>query len=56
MAHWDGTVESADKIQEEFKATIRCIPNKEYLEKDDEWKCIVSGKESKWRVLFAKSY
>ena len=56
MAHWDGTVESADKIQEEFKATIRCIPNKEYLEKDDEWKCIVSGKKSKWRVLFAKSY
>ncbi|HPC34309.1 MAG TPA: proline--tRNA ligase [Candidatus Absconditabacterales bacterium] len=56
MAHWDGTVESADKIQEEFKATIRCIPNKEYLEKDDEGKCIVSGKESKGRVLFAKSY
>ena len=56
MAHRDGSSESADKIQEEFKATIRCVPNKEFLTKHNKGKCIVSGKESKWRVLFAKSY
>ncbi|HKL43910.1 MAG TPA: proline--tRNA ligase [Candidatus Absconditabacterales bacterium] len=57
MAHWDGTVESAEKIQEETKATIRCIPNEEFLKDPNETgKCIISGKESKGRVLFAKSY
>ncbi len=57
MAHWDGTVESAEKIQEETKATIRCIPNEEFLKDPNETgKCIISWKESKWRVLFAKSY
>lgn len=56
MAHWDRTAESAEKIQTEFKATIRCIPNEEFLEKKDSGKCIVSWKESELRVLFAKSY
>lgn len=56
MAHRDGTAESADKIQEEFKATIRCLPDEEFLDQEDSGKCIVSGKESKRRVLFAKSY
>jgi prolyl-tRNA synthetase len=56
MAHWDGTAESAEKIQTELKATIRCIPNEEFLDKKDSGKCIVSWKDSQWRVLFAKSY
>jgi len=52
-AHWDGTPETEEKIKEETKATIRCIP----LDQDDEeGECIYSGKPSKRRVLFAKAY
>ncbi|MFC0875917.1 proline--tRNA ligase [Saccharicrinis sp. FJH2] len=52
-AHWDGTSETEEKIQEETKATLRCIP----LEmKDEEGACVYSGKPSKGRVLFAKAY
>ncbi len=52
-AHWDGTKETEEKIKAETKATIRLIPiNPEY----EEGKCIYSGKPSKFRVLFAKSY
>jgi prolyl-tRNA synthetase len=53
MAHWDGTVETEEKIKEETKATIRCIP---FDSPDEEGKCIYSGKPSKRRVLFARSY
>jgi prolyl-tRNA synthetase len=57
MAHWDGTAESAEKIQSETKATIRCLPNEEFLKDPKETgKCMISGNESKGRVLFAKSY
>jgi len=58
MAHRDGTTETALKIQDETKATIRCIPFEEFLDKKYKWesKCIMTGKDSKWRVLFAKSY
>jgi prolyl-tRNA synthetase len=52
-AHWDGTVETELKIKEETKATIRCIPVDNKLE---DGKCIYSGKPSKQRVLFARSY
>ena len=52
-AHWDGTAETEDKIKEETKATIRCIPMDA---KDEEGVCIYSGKPSKRRVLFAKAY
>lgn len=52
-AHWDGTAETENKIKEETKATIRCIP----LDvKEEEGKCIYTGKPSKFRVLFAKAY
>ena len=52
-AHWDGTTETEEKIQNETKATIRCIPlNNE----SEEGKCIYSGKPSTQRVLFAKAY
>ncbi|MEA3446623.1 MAG: proline--tRNA ligase [Bacteroidota bacterium] len=52
-AHWDGTVETENKIKEETKATIRCIPQDNPLE---EGKCIYSGKPSIQRVIFAKAY
>tara|TARA_B100001029_G_scaffold165907_1_gene157911 strand:+ start:239 stop:1720 length:1482 start_codon:yes stop_codon:yes gene_type:complete len=52
-AHWDGSLDTEKKIKNETKATIRCIP----LEKTSEnGKCIVSGKPSSQRVLFAISY
>jgi prolyl-tRNA synthetase len=52
-AHWDGTPETEDKIKNETKATIRCIPLENELE---EGKCIYSGKPSKQCVLFALAY
>ena len=53
VAHWDGTTETELKIKEETKATIRCIP----LENPQEdGKCILTGKPSKQRVIFAKAY
>jgi prolyl-tRNA synthetase len=52
-SHWDGTPETEQKIKEETKATIRCIP----LERDaEEGKCILTGNPSKGRVIFAKAY
>ena len=52
-AHWDGTAETEDKIKELSKATIRCIP---LNNKQEEGKCILTGKPSKERVLFARAY
>jgi prolyl-tRNA synthetase len=52
-AHWDGTTETADLIKDETKATIRCIP---LDNPQEEGKCILTGKPSKERVLFAKAY
>ncbi len=52
-AHWDGTSETEDKIKNETKATIRCIPLEN---KQEEGVCIYSGKPSKQRVLFAVAY
>lgn len=53
LAHWDGTTETEEKIKEETKATIRCIPlNGE----EEEGKCIYTGKPSKRRVIFARNY
>ena len=53
LAHWDGTGETEDKIKEETKATIRCIP---LDAPEEEGKCIYSGKPSKRRVIFARKY
>ncbi len=53
MAHWDGTVETEEKIKEETKATIRCIP---FDSPEEAGKCVYSGKPSNRRVLFARSY
>ncbi len=52
-AHWDGTPETEDKIKELCKATIRCIPLDNPLEKG---KCILTGNPSAQRVLFARAY
>ncbi len=52
-AHWDGTSETEQKIKEETKATIRCIPLNNKLE---DGTCIYSGKPSTQRVLFARAY
>ncbi len=52
-AHWDGTAETEDKIKEQTKATIRCIPLDNKIESGS---CILTGKPSAQRVLFAKAY
>ena len=52
-AHWDGTTETEDKIKQETKATIRCIPEDSV---EEVGKCIYSGKHSDRRVLFDRSY
>lgn len=53
MAHWDGTPETEEKIKNETKATIRCIP----LEGDKTpGKCMVTGNPSTQRVVFARAY
>jgi len=54
LCHWDGTAETEEKIKEETKATIRCIP----LDNNDDEPgfCIYSGKPSKRRVIFARAY
>ncbi len=52
-AHWDGTAETEEKIKQETKATIRCIP----LENQSgEGSCMVTGNKSKGKVLFARAY
>lgn len=53
LAHWDGTTETEEKIKEETKATIRCIPLDGV---EEEGKCIYTGKPSKRRVIFARNY
>ena len=53
LCHWDGTPETEEKIKEETKATIRCIP----LDGDrTPGKCMVTGKPSAGRVIIARSY
>jgi prolyl-tRNA synthetase len=53
LAHWDGTRETEDRIASETKATIRCIP---FDRKVESGKCMVTGKPSVGRVVFAKAY
>jgi prolyl-tRNA synthetase len=52
-AHWDGTAETEEAIKEKTKATIRCIP---LNNPQEEGKCILTGKPSKEKVLFARAY
>lgn len=53
LAHWDGTAETEEKIKQETKATVRCIPLGAEAE---EGKCVFTGKPSKARVIFARAY
>lgn len=53
LAHWDGTAETEERIKNETKATIRCIPLNSKME---EGKCILTGKPSARKVLFARAY
>ena len=53
LAHWDGTTETEERIKEETKATIRCIP---FDGDTTPGVCMVTGKPSARRVLFARSY
>ena len=55
LCHWDGTRETEEKIKELTKAKIRCIPMDTDVMKE-EGKCVYSGKPSKQRVIFARSY
>ena len=52
-AHWDGTTETELKIKELTKATIRCIPQDQ---PEEAGACVLTGKPSKGRVVFAKAY
>lgn len=53
LAHWDGTAETEEKIKEQTKATIRCIP----LDAPEEaGKCVLTGQPSNRRVVFARAY
>jgi prolyl-tRNA synthetase len=52
-AHWDGTTETELRIKELTKATIRCIP---VDFREEPGKCVLTGKASKGRVLFARAY
>jgi len=53
LAHWDGTAETEEKIKDETKATIRCIPLNSI---EQAGKCVYSGKDSAKRVIFARAY
>lgn len=53
MAHWDGTTETEERIKEETKATIRCIP---FDAPEEAGKCVYSGDPSSRRVVFARAY
>ncbi len=53
MAHWDGTAQSEAAIKETTRATLRCIP---FARDETPGRCIVSGRPSAGRVLFAKAY
>jgi len=57
LCHWDGTPETEERIKEETKATIRCIPlNPLPGFKEETGKCMVTGKPSERRVVFAIAY
>jgi prolyl-tRNA synthetase len=53
LCHWDGTAETEARVKEETKATIRCIP---LDAPEEEGTCMVTGKPSRRRVLFARAY
>jgi Prolyl-tRNA synthetase len=55
LCHWDGTAETEEKIKEETKATIRCIPSDSFVCEEEGFD-VYSGKPSHRRVIFARAY
>ncbi len=55
LCHWDGTPETEEKIKDETKATIRCIPLDSFV-CEEEGKCVYSCRPSHRRVIFARAY
>ncbi len=53
LAHWNGSREVEEKIKEDLKVTIRCIP---FDAPEEDGRCIITGEPSKRRVIWAKSY
>jgi prolyl-tRNA synthetase len=53
LAHWNGSREVEEKIKDDLKVTIRCIP---FDAPEEDGKCILTGEPSKRRVVWAKSY
>jgi prolyl-tRNA synthetase len=53
LAHYDGTSETEDRIKEETKATVRCLP---LQFEPEEGICMVTGKPASRRVIFARAY
>ncbi|NBS41900.1 proline--tRNA ligase, partial [bacterium] len=53
LAHWSGDADVEAQIKEKTNATIRCIP---FDQKAEDGACVLSGKPSKGRVLFARAY
>jgi prolyl-tRNA synthetase len=56
LAHWDGTKETEAKVKQETQATIRCIPLEGQGFEAEPGQCMVTGKPSKQRVIWAKAY
>jgi len=54
LCHWAGSVEDENKLKQEFKVTIRCVPFDDAFKEDG--KCFLTSKASSKRVIFAKSY
>ena len=53
VAHYDGTSETEERIKDETKATVRCLP---LNEADEDGVCIVTGRPSTRRAWFARAY
>ena len=53
LAHWNGSREVEEKIKDDLKVTIRCIP---FDAPEEDGKCILTGEPSRQRVVWAKSY
>ena len=55
-AGWNGDPEVEARVKEETKATIRCIPQAEFLTPDGPTRCLVTGEPAKHQVVWAKAY
>jgi prolyl-tRNA synthetase len=56
LAHWGGTAADEKRLQQEFKVTVRCIPRDAEISPEEEGTCFYTGRPSRRRLIFAKSY